>query len=257
MRSSWLASATNWRTRVSLALPGGERVGDVPEHPVERRADLADLGARVGVGVRNPFGRATSPRSRGSSATREAVAATRRSGRRASRTTTSPARTASNAPTMPTSEHRASQFAHGVLHRAHRQPDEGGDVVLAADGRHQIAARGAAEVDRGARGRRRAVLPAVAVCWAVSASVLPCGPDHVRAEVTDPVDHGDAERALAGAEVVEEDRGPRRRHRRRHRRRASAGRRCARSGGVGELVVELAGELAVQGDHGWRRRSAG
>ena len=36
-------------------LAGGERAGDVAEHAVERGADLAHLGARVGVGVRHPF----------------------------------------------------------------------------------------------------------------------------------------------------------------------------------------------------------
>ena len=37
-------------------LPRGERAADVAEHPVERRADLADLGARVGVDRRHPLG---------------------------------------------------------------------------------------------------------------------------------------------------------------------------------------------------------
>ena len=37
-------------------LPGGERGGDVAEHPVERAADLPDLGAGIGVGGRDPHG---------------------------------------------------------------------------------------------------------------------------------------------------------------------------------------------------------
>ena len=37
-------------------LPGGERRRDVAEHAVERRADLADLGAGVGVVVGHPLG---------------------------------------------------------------------------------------------------------------------------------------------------------------------------------------------------------
>ena len=37
-------------------LPRGQGVGDVVEHPVQRAADLADLGARIGVGIRHPLG---------------------------------------------------------------------------------------------------------------------------------------------------------------------------------------------------------
>jgi hypothetical protein len=36
-------------------LPGGECVGDVTEHPVQRRAHLTHLGTRVGVDVGNPY----------------------------------------------------------------------------------------------------------------------------------------------------------------------------------------------------------
>ena len=57
MRSSWLASATNWRTRVSLACRAGQGAADVAEHPVEGEADLPDLGARVGVAVGHALGR--------------------------------------------------------------------------------------------------------------------------------------------------------------------------------------------------------
>ncbi len=35
-------------------LPGRQRLGDVAEHGVQRRADLADLGAPIGVGVGHP-----------------------------------------------------------------------------------------------------------------------------------------------------------------------------------------------------------
>ena len=55
VRSSWLASATNCRTRVSLCWRAVQRRVDVAQHPVERGADLADLGARVGLGVRDPL----------------------------------------------------------------------------------------------------------------------------------------------------------------------------------------------------------
>ena len=57
VRSSWEASATNCRTRVSRRLPGGQRARDVAEHLVQRRADLADLGAGVGVALRDPHRR--------------------------------------------------------------------------------------------------------------------------------------------------------------------------------------------------------
>jgi hypothetical protein len=45
VRSSWLASATNWRSWVSLACRASSA-----EHAVQRRPDLPDLGARIGVG---------------------------------------------------------------------------------------------------------------------------------------------------------------------------------------------------------------
>ena len=56
----------------------------MPEHPVEGRAYLADLGAGLASGTRS--GRLTSPLLSGSWVTLVAVAATRRSGRRDART---------------------------------------------------------------------------------------------------------------------------------------------------------------------------
>ena len=54
VRSSWLASDDELADPRLAGLAGGQRPGDVAEHAVERRADLTDLGARVGVGLRHP-----------------------------------------------------------------------------------------------------------------------------------------------------------------------------------------------------------
>ena len=119
-------------------LPGGSAADDVAEHPVERGADLADLGARVGVGVRHPLGSATSPRSSGSSETRVAVAATRRSGRRVSRTISAPAIPASSRPPAATAAMIIRQPGHRVLHAGQRQP---GDRDVARPGARTARSR--------------------------------------------------------------------------------------------------------------------
>ena len=56
VRSSCEASATNWRTRCLALVSGLQRALDVVEEVVEREADLADLGMRVGVLLGNPRG---------------------------------------------------------------------------------------------------------------------------------------------------------------------------------------------------------
>ena len=61
VRSSWLASATNWRTCDSDSCRDAERLLDVPEQLVERGAHLADLGGGVGV-LRRARGRRAPPR---------------------------------------------------------------------------------------------------------------------------------------------------------------------------------------------------
>ena len=50
VRSSWLASAANERSRRSLASRRASADSTWPEHPVEGRAELTDLGPRIGVG---------------------------------------------------------------------------------------------------------------------------------------------------------------------------------------------------------------
>lgn len=68
------------------------------EHAVEGGADLADLGARVGLGVGDPFVEGHFAAVQGSSETRVAVDATRRRGRRATPTMAAPARDAATRP---------------------------------------------------------------------------------------------------------------------------------------------------------------
>ena len=98
VRSSWLASATNWRTRVSLscrAVSAAEtcpsiRLSAAPTWPTSVRGSVSASGTRSDS--------STVPRSSGSSETLVAVAATRRSGRRVSRTISAPAMPASSRP---------------------------------------------------------------------------------------------------------------------------------------------------------------
>ena len=54
MRSSWEASARNWRSRCSVASRSAERALDLAQHGVEGQAELTDLGAPVGRG--DPLG---------------------------------------------------------------------------------------------------------------------------------------------------------------------------------------------------------
>ncbi len=85
VRSSWLASATNWRTRVSLACLAVSaldtwsiiRFSAAPTFPASVRPSVSASGTRTS----SP----TSPRSSGSREIRAAVAATRSSGRSDSR----------------------------------------------------------------------------------------------------------------------------------------------------------------------------
>ena len=98
MRSSWLASATNRRTRVSLswrarraeATCSSIRFSAVPTCPTSVPVSVSGSGTRTAS--------ATSPRSSGSWVTRRAVPATRPSGRSASRTVTVAARAIATSP---------------------------------------------------------------------------------------------------------------------------------------------------------------
>ena len=101
VRSSWLASATKCRTRVSLACRAASasatwpsiRLSAAPTCPTSVRGSVSTAGTRTDS--------ATSPRSSGSSATRLAVAATRRSGRRLRPMTVAPISPASSAAASP------------------------------------------------------------------------------------------------------------------------------------------------------------
>ena len=94
LRSSWEASATNWRTFVSLACRAASASSTLlsmwlnacPTRPT------SDVGSASSGGTRTAS--ATSPRSSGSCETCWAVAATRFSGRRLRRTTVREATTA-------------------------------------------------------------------------------------------------------------------------------------------------------------------
>ena len=84
VRSSWLASAANRRSRASLAARRRSAVSTCPSMRLNASPSwpVSVPGSVSGT----PLGIATSPDSSGSSATRDAVAATRRSGRSDSRT---------------------------------------------------------------------------------------------------------------------------------------------------------------------------
>ncbi len=86
VRSSWLASAANRRSRVSLAFRRSIRLKAAPSWPVSVRGSVSGT----------PAGNSTSPDSSGSSATWEAMAATRRSGRSDSPTHAVPSTPASS-----------------------------------------------------------------------------------------------------------------------------------------------------------------
>lgn len=96
MRSSWLASATNCRTRVSLCWRAVRAEETCPSMRL-RAAPTWPTSVRGSASGTRSW-RAGSPLCRGSSETRVAVAATRRRGRRATPTRTCPAREAAIRP---------------------------------------------------------------------------------------------------------------------------------------------------------------
>jgi hypothetical protein len=101
VRSSWLASATNWRTWVSdscraasdCSTWSSSRLSAVPTRPTSVRVSVSSCGTRSGS--------ATSPLASGSSVTRVAVAATCESGRSVRRTTMTPVAPATRRPASP------------------------------------------------------------------------------------------------------------------------------------------------------------
>ena len=122
-RPQFVTGVGNELTYLALALlPCGQRVGHMAEHAIERSTNLPDLGVRLGCrssGTRTAS--ATSPLSSGNSATRLAVAATRRSGRNVSRTMSSPSSAASSNPTMATIVITADKPIDGRIDVVHRQ----------------------------------------------------------------------------------------------------------------------------------------
>lgn len=95
-RSSWLASATNWRTRSSEGCLASRALSTFPSMWLNA-APACPISVLGSVSVtRSP--RLTSPRSRGSCATRVAAAAIRSSGRSDRRTTRAAAVAAASRP---------------------------------------------------------------------------------------------------------------------------------------------------------------
>ena len=123
VRSSWIASAANRRSRASLAARRRSARSHVAEHPVERRADLADLGPRVGVG---DAGRQRRPR-RSPAAARSPGSRWRRPGAAgAARTCTSavPQDAGQQQRRREDARARSRDVVERVVHRRQRQPGD-------------------------------------------------------------------------------------------------------------------------------------
>ena len=137
-------------------LPGGEGGAHVAEHPVERRADLADLGARVGVDVGHPVGELDL--ARGQRQLRDPARGGRDAVQRAQGQPGGDGRGhAGDHDADPEDDRLAEhQLADGVLQRVGGQTHDGDGAVLARGGGQPEAAE-PLEVDgarRPARGRR-------------------------------------------------------------------------------------------------------
>ena len=137
-------------------LAGGEGGADVAEHPVERRADLADLGARVGVDVGHPVGELDL--ARGQRQLRDPARGRRDAVQRAQGQPGGDGRGhAGDHDADPEDDRLAEhQLADGVLQRVGGQADDGDGAVLARGGGEPEAAE-PLEVDGARRlaGRRR------------------------------------------------------------------------------------------------------
>ena len=109
MRSSWLASATNWRTCSSDSWRAASAASTCPSIRLIAPPTLPTSVSGWAYGTRSLM--LTSPLSRGSSDTRVAVSATLVRGRSPRRTRTSAAAAASSSPIAPTAPSTAPYHA--------------------------------------------------------------------------------------------------------------------------------------------------
>ena len=119
VRSSWLASAANRRSRASLAARRRSAVSTWPS--IRLNASPTWPVSVSGSVSGTPAGSDTSPDSRGSSATCEAVVATRRSGRSENRTQRVPSTPASSRTTAKTAGLGERDVAELVVQGGQRQ----------------------------------------------------------------------------------------------------------------------------------------